>query len=203
MIDTKERILDMAERLFAENGYSGTSLRSIIGAAGVNLAAVHYHFRSKDALLDAVIERRVDPINRERLAILEELEREAGGGPLALEHVVMALVGPPMRLAHDPDSAAFVKLMGRILAESDAAVIRKHYGEIFERFMAAIARALPQVPTDELLLRAHFATGAMAHTLCGRAAIFGIKTEVTAERLAAFLCGGLRAPVSAGAGSAR
>ncbi len=201
MIDTKERILDTAERLFAANGYGATSLRSIIAAAGVNLAAVHYHFHSKEALLDAVIRRRVEPVNRERLALLDELEREsAEGGSPSIEHVLMALVGPPMRMAREPEFANFVHLMGRILAESDAAIIRKHFGETFERFMRAIARALPYIPPEELLLRAHFAMGAMAHTLCGRAAIFGVTADITAERMIAFLAGGMSAPVTTGVG---
>ena len=78
MLDTKERILETAERLFAEKGYGAVSLRSIIAAAEVNLAAVHYHFHSKEALLDAVLQRRIEPVNRERLALLEEYERAAG-----------------------------------------------------------------------------------------------------------------------------
>ena len=201
MIDTKERILDTAERLFAANGYSATSLRSIIAAAGVNLASVHYHFHNKEALLDAVIRRRVEPINRERLELLDRLEQQAGEGPPpSIGPVLMALVGPPMRMAREPEFADFVHLMGRILTESDPGVIRKHFGETFQRFMGAIARALPFVPPDELLLRAHLAMGAMAHALCGRAAIFGVTADVTADRVVSFLAAGMAAPVAAGSG---
>jgi len=200
MIDTKVRILDTAERLFAENGYGATSLRSIIAAAGVNLAAVHYHFHSKEELLDAVIRRRVEPVNRERLELLEQSERAAGDQGPSLEAILTALLAPPMRMAREPSSADFVKLMGRIMSESDATVIRKHFGEIFQRFMGAIARALPHLPPPELLLRAHFSMGVMANTLCGRAAIFGVAAEVTTERMVAFIAGGMRAPVVADAG---
>ena len=69
--DTKQRILDSAERLFAEYGFAGVSLRTIIADAKVNLAAIHYHYRSKEALFDAVILRRLEPINRERLELLD------------------------------------------------------------------------------------------------------------------------------------
>src|SRR5258708_30447003 len=69
--DTKQRILDSAERLFAEYGFAGVSLRAIIADAKVNLAAIHYHYRSKEALFDAVILRRLEPINRARLPVLD------------------------------------------------------------------------------------------------------------------------------------
>ena len=77
MTDTKEKILDTAERLIGERGYAATSLRHIIAQAGVNLAAVHYHFGSKEGLLDAVVERKAAPVNQARLAWLERVETEA------------------------------------------------------------------------------------------------------------------------------
>src|SRR6266436_9898623 len=78
--DTKQRILDSAERLFAEYGFAGVSLRAIIADAKVNLAAIHYHYRSKEALFDAVILRRLEPINDERLALLDQYQRTAESG---------------------------------------------------------------------------------------------------------------------------
>ena len=55
--ETRDRILDAAERLFVEHGFEGTSMRMITGAANANLAAVNYHFGSKDALIQAVFRR--------------------------------------------------------------------------------------------------------------------------------------------------
>src|SRR3954462_6664616 len=86
--DTKTRILDAAELLFMEHGYEATSLRSLTAAAGVNLASVNYHFGSKDVLFQAVLTRRLDPMNQERIALLEKLERDAGGKPLAVEKIL-------------------------------------------------------------------------------------------------------------------
>ena len=75
-VATKDRILDAAEALFMEHGFEATSLRSITAAAAVNLAAVNYHFGSKEELFQAVLTRRLDPMNQERLDLLTALERE-------------------------------------------------------------------------------------------------------------------------------
>jgi AcrR family transcriptional regulator len=91
---TQERILDTAERMFADEGYAATSVRKITAKAEVNLAAVHYHFRSKEALLEAVILRRAEPANRERLALLNACELEAGTGQPSLEGVLRAFLKP-------------------------------------------------------------------------------------------------------------
>src|SRR6266545_2014185 len=153
MAETRERILDTAERLFADRGYAATSLRSIIAAAGVNLAAVHYHFRSKEALLDAVVKRRIEPVNRERLAMLE---RVGEGG---LDAVLVALIDPAMRLARDPACRDFMKLMGRIHAEANLTLIRKHFGDVIDRFLRALGDILPELPPHEVNCRAFFCIG--------------------------------------------
>src|SRR5512145_612481 len=87
---TKERILDAAEALFMVHGYEATSLRSITAAAAVNLAAVNYHFGSKEELFQAVLTRRLDPMNRERIELLDKLEREAAGKPVSCEKILFA-----------------------------------------------------------------------------------------------------------------
>src|SRR5260370_621303 len=84
-------------------------LTAIIADAKVNLAAIHYHYRSKEALFDAVILRRLEPINRERLAILDAYEQPT------LEQVLEAFLAPAFRVGADPDGGpTFVRLMGRI-----------------------------------------------------------------------------------------
>src|SRR6478672_8382007 len=111
--DTKKRILDVAERLFADQGFAGTSLRGIIADAGVNLAAVHYHFRSKEALLEAVLIRRIGPLNQERLALLDQ----CGISP-QLEDVLGALFAPTIRMIlSSPEGRVFGKLVGRLHSE--------------------------------------------------------------------------------------
>ena len=74
---TKERLLDAAEALFMEHGFEATSLRLITATAGANLAAANYHFGSKEAMFEAVLTRRLDPMNQERVELLDRFEAEA------------------------------------------------------------------------------------------------------------------------------
>src|SRR6266496_3513470 len=115
MIDTKQKILDTAERLFGAKGYDATSLRQIIAEAGVNLAAIHYHFGSKEDLLDEIVRRKAEPVNQARLAMLDQAEKEAGGDPPSVEAVLRALMVPMAKAANQHPE--FVKVMTRIVAE--------------------------------------------------------------------------------------
>ncbi len=207
MNHTKERILDTAERMFAEHGYAATSLRSIIADAGVNLAAVHYHFHSKEALLEAVILRRSVPANQERLALLDRFEREAGGNPPPLERVIEAFVAPTVLMSRDPQSGSmvFMRLLGRLHAEGDLLprIITSQFGDVLKRFGAALRAALPNLPPEELFWRLNLAIGALAQTLRGGSkdletiADFSLSldSEAALERLVSFLSAGFRAPV--------
>src|SRR5437762_5155319 len=96
--DTKSRILDVAEHLFMEHGFEATSLRSLTSSAGVNLAAVNYHFGSKEELFQAVLTRRLDPMNQERIELLKKLENGSGDRPIACERILAAMLVPALRL---------------------------------------------------------------------------------------------------------
>ena len=197
MTDTKEKILDTAERLIGEQGYSATSLRHIIAQAGVNLAAVHYHFGSKEDLLDAVVARKAAPVNDARLAWLERVEAEAGNGPLQVERVLESFFLPTVEVAiRNP---GFVRLMGQMLAEGMLPrIVEKHFQPTGLRFVGALRRAVPELPQEELMWRIHFMVGAMAHTMC-RAPIFPelagdvTNMEPRLKRLVTFLAAGFRA----------
>jgi len=167
--DTKQRILDAAEPLFAAQGVTGTSLRSIIRAADVNLAAVHYHFGSKDALVNAVIARHFRPLNEERLRQLDEVERRADRRKPPVEGIVEAFISPVLELCADPvRGMIFMKLIGRLMAEPEyffGKVAPKQIGEVRDRFVAAMERALPGLPREEIMWRMTFSVGAMAHSM--------------------------------------
>lgn len=168
--ETKERILDAAERLFADSGYAATSLRDITGEADVNLASVNYHFGSKEALLSAILERRFRPINDQRIALLDELESRAGERGPGLEDIVAAFVGPPFHSWVEAGSGGpkFLKLIGQIHSQANeeirAAFVRQ-FDRVLTRFTAAFERALPDLDPEEVTTRVLFIVGAMAHAL--------------------------------------
>ncbi|MCB1874843.1 MAG: TetR family transcriptional regulator [Chromatiales bacterium] len=166
--DTKEAILNAAEDLFAAQGIETTSLRAITGEAKVNLAAVSYHFGSKQALVAAVFERRLLPMNRERLRCLDELERS--GMEIPLEALVRAYISPALAMSRDPGGERFVRLLGRSYSEPSHEVhgwMRAAYTEVIARFKPAFARALPDLPAQELHWRLHFMLGTLAYCMAG------------------------------------
>ncbi|MGO9008731.1 MAG: TetR/AcrR family transcriptional regulator [Bryobacteraceae bacterium] len=202
MSETRLKILYTAEQLFGEEGYKAVSLRRITAAAGVNLAAIHYYFGSKEELLDELVMRKAAPVNEERLESLRRLRAAAAPNAIALEDLLEAFLVPAFHAADS--SPEFAKLMGRLHAEGIMpAVARKHFGPVGGYFMAELRRALPDMPEDELAWRAHFAIGAMAHALTapplellGR--MGSEPPSHVARRVVAFLSGGFRAPVAAG-----
>jgi AcrR family transcriptional regulator len=207
--ETQTRILDVAEELFMQHGFEGASMRMLTAKAGVNLAAINYHFGSKDALIEAVFRRRLDAMNADRIAELERLETEAGGRPLAPDAIIRAFIGASLRMIEDVRGGGrnFTRLLGRAYTEP-AKPIRQLIGQMYapamERFKAAFTRALPELPKDELVWRMHFMFGTLAYTLAATDTvqlIAGAKPEdrydarLLADRLAAFLSAGLLAPL--------
>lgn len=206
--DTKERILDVAEQIFAEKGYSATSMRTITSRAGVNLAAVNYHFGSKAQLYRAVFRRRVEPMNRSRIQALQALERKAGDQPLELDDILRAFVEPALKASMDPEQGGtnFIKLLGRTHAEPGPEVhdfLPPMYEEVKNRYRSALAKTLPDLSQEELSWRVHFVIGAIAFTLAGTDALEMIEScrycdptdiQGIVQHLLPFLKGGLSAP---------
>jgi AcrR family transcriptional regulator len=169
--DTKNELLEAAERLFAEHGIARSSLRAITREAGANVASVNYHFGSKEGLVKAVFARRLEPLNRERLALLDRCLESAKGDP-ELECVLRALVGPALQMMrdHEPGHKCFAELMGRAIAAPDVrvrSILLEEFREVKERFTAVLAVILPHLSQEELFWRFHFMIGAMAHTVAG------------------------------------
>jgi len=163
---TGERILEAAEGLFAAQGIRGTSLKEITELAGVNIAAVNYHFRSKDAMVRAVYSRCFQPLNEERLQLLDAAEAAAGGKPLALEQVLHSLFEPMVRAWQS--NRNFILLVGRLQSEPDPqlnAFVQGLYGGLIERFLQAARRAAPDVPDAQLFFWIHFLFGGVVYTL--------------------------------------
>src|SRR4051812_45237275 len=99
--ETRTRILEAAEELFMQHGFEATSMRVLTARAGVNLAAVNYHFGSKHALIEAVFRRKLDPMNANRVAELDRLEKEAAGRALSTEAIIRAFVRESLRMMED------------------------------------------------------------------------------------------------------
>ncbi|MCC6363885.1 MAG: TetR family transcriptional regulator [Bryobacterales bacterium] len=161
---TKDRILDAAELLFADHGFDATSLRMITAHAGVNLAAVNYHFQSKEALLDATVARRATPINRRRLELLARYESEAGDKPVPVENLLDAFLRPILEAG-----CMVPRLMVRMLYLEQKPVFKRifqrHLQPIVQRFTEAFGRSLPHLPQQEVMLRMQFVLGAFAQLM--------------------------------------
>jgi AcrR family transcriptional regulator len=207
--ETRTRILDAAEELFMRHGFEGTSMRLLTSQARVNLAAVNYHFGSKDALIEAVFRRRLDPMNAERIAALERLEKSAGGATPAPGDVIRAFLRASLVMIEDAKGGGrnFTRLLGRAYSEPSKAIrslIGKLYAPAMERYKAVFERALPGLPREELVWRLHFMFGTLAYTLAATDTvqlIAGCKPEdrydakLLEARLTAFLEAGLLAPL--------
>jgi AcrR family transcriptional regulator len=163
-LSTRERILDAAEHLFAQHGFAGTSMRQLTAAAGVNLAAVNYHFGSKDKLIAEVFQRRLDTMYQARLAALK---RALATTPPQLEDVLRAFVEPALDLIHDGGSA-FLRVMAHAYAETNEPLWRflsERYGHVLREFGLALAQCLPDADRDTLHLRLDFLAGALTYAM--------------------------------------
>ena len=206
MNTTKDRLLDSAEQLFSRQGFSATSVRQISAAASVNLAAMNYHFGSKEQLISAVFARRLAPLNEERIGILERCCKESEGGIPSLDESVRALVGPALRLSQDPARGGerFMLLMGRAFSdpghEINELVLRQFEG-IARRFFPVFRHHLEHLTEETFFWRIHFLVGAMAYTMTARERLHFISggrcsledPGEAVDRLVEFVVAGLRA----------
>ena len=209
--DTVERILDAAEILVAEKGFSETSLRLITSKAQVNLAAVNYHFGSKKSLIQAVFSRFLGPLC---LSLDAELERRSVGDQPAwtVESLLELLV--EQTLAVKPrsgnDLSIFMRLLGLAFSQSQGHLRRylnEMYGKVFHRYMLLLHTAAPEIQPIELFWRVHFMMGAAAFSMSGIKALRAIveteyqvhmTTEQVMRLMVPFLAAGMRADSAIG-----
>jgi len=224
-MSTLEKIVRAAESLFEHQGFEATTLRQITAAAGVNLAAVNYHFGSKEALIREIFKRRLTQLNQERLAALDRLEKAAAGRPVKPTKILDAFFGTLLRIAQKDKQGGptFLKLLGRTLTEPSEFIrvfLASEYEEVLRRFKEALIKSLPDVPREEILWRFHFMLGATAYAIAGTDSLKLLAHEESKEnpeaslrskpkdkesdlmqidrllpRLMNFLVGGLRAPL--------
>lgn len=204
--DTRQRLIQAAAHHYAESGFERMSVRAITQDAGANLSAVNYYFGSKEALLLAVFESAIHPMNADRLARLEAALSASEGAPLAVETVLDAFLMPMVEAAERTDGGptTFLRAMARFLSEGDELMQRideKCFREIKRRFSLEFSRALPELPEEEVRWRFHFAIGSVIGTFMRHRVIARGDMELPRETLRAvvghlrdFLAAGFRAP---------
>jgi AcrR family transcriptional regulator len=201
----KLRLVVAAEELFAERGFEAVSVRDITKRAGMNIAAVNYHFGSRDGLVAGVMTRYVTPINDERLAGIEALERRWSGKAVPLEEILEAFVRPLVTQVRKSELSErlFLKLVGRMFGEQASAMpplVEEQFKQVLSRYVKTLSLSLPHLAVDEIVWRMHFVIGAMVHTMaqdemlqrisqgaCGQPTI-----DTTLNRFFSFAISGLR-----------
>lgn len=169
MSKTREAIIGAAEVLFAQNGFAATSLRDITKQAGVNIAAVNYHFGSKEQLLIEILDRVVLPINVERLALLDEAE---AAHPPDVEEIMTAFLLPDVRAIvelreRDGTLPRFVARMYSEGSDLMSRVMGRQFAETQRRFFSAFGAALPELSADEISWRLHCIVGIVVYLFAG------------------------------------
>jgi len=163
---TKDRILGAAEELFAQHGFAGTSLRQVTSRADVNIAAVNYHFGSKENLVNEVFRRRMDEMSAQRLSLLKAAVQQHPG---QLEPVLAAFVEPALALAQDRHGgSAFIRVIARTYAEKNDSLrkfLSDQYGHVLRDFAKAIAACVPGLSKEELYWRLDFLSGALTYAM--------------------------------------
>ncbi|MPY24094.1 TetR/AcrR family transcriptional regulator [Shewanella psychropiezotolerans] len=207
--DTKTRILDAAEKLFAERGFSETSLRLITSKAEVNLASVNYHFGSKKELIRAVLARYLDvfmPAASSEIVSLQSSDKDA-----SLNDIFSTLVKPLLDLnqLRSEGTRTFLQLLGRGYIESQGHLrwfITTHYGDHLTQFVKAVADSAPHIPPAEMFWRLHFTLGTVVFTMASAdalteiaAADFGEHNDIEAviRKVIPYLSAGVAVPVTA------
>ena len=177
--DTRDRILDVAERLFAARGIENVTLRDITSEAGVNLAAIHYHLGSREELLRAIFVRRMMPLLEERLQRLRAMPDLSDTGA-QVEHIVRAFVEPAMEYDCSTEDFLVHRLITRLTVyevSNPVDVFDYVLRDCHDRFLEAFGRALPGLDRDQLAYRFEFMFGLVSHATALRAKLMAPDRE--------------------------
>lgn len=184
--DTRTRILDAAQELFAAKGFEGTSVREITRLADVNVAAIHYHFGSKEHVLRGVTDRIVEPLNQRRFELLD-----AAPEPAAIEAVLDAFIRPDFETLLDlPPSAA--RFLGRTYTDQTPWIqemARQQFEEAGRRFFPVLAAALPHLEPEDIAWRMAQTAALIVHTFATwpEEGMTDVEAETRLRRLIAFV----------------
>lgn len=201
---TKQRLLDAAELLFARHGFEGASMRAITQAADTSLSAANYHFGSKQALLEAALVRRIEPLNNRRLEAIDALERSAEG-VVSVEALLAAFLRPGFEAQREsPEEARRLREIAARFSADPHEIVAKLKFELFApvigRYVDALERALPDRARADLTLDFQFFLGVMIHVMNGtnvfsRDAVESVPytDQALLDRMISFAAAGLRA----------
>lgn len=205
---TRERILRAAERIYAASGFHGMSLRDVTLLAGVNLASVNYHFGSKDKLIVALADRRLTPINNDRMERLAQLRAKHGKKAIPVNELVAALVDPMFKAMRQGRNtrAIMVRLVAQMLIDDPrrfAHVHRTFYKTVLDCYHLELKRSVPRLTSHQVCAR----------FFCAFSTVLGVRLmhesmdwflkiksekcqlEILEEELRAFLCGAFTSEV--------
>lgn len=194
---TREKLLDCAEELFAHHGLEGVSLRAINAEAGLSAAALHYHFGTKQALVEALLERRMPALMERRRILLDRLA--SGPTPVSARHVLEALLRPQAEMLAEGGEAGlrYLRLIHRLQADGDLDprfVVERYRGGV-ERLLPLFQQALPALPQSVVQLRMGLAINVMLRSLAHDYAASELDLETHVSALLDFLTGAMEAPV--------
>lgn len=197
-------ILDCAERLFAERGFHGVSLKDIAADADVHHTLIHYYFGDKNAVVDAVFARRAPLSCQRRMEALKEYEREAAGAP-TVEGALSAFLSSDFDLYQEqPDEWKYALALGAQVANAPdwgADIMEKHFDPVVQQLIDILEVALPACSREDLYWGYHFVTGAFMLTLARTGRIDKLSDGLcrsddlpsARKRLSAFMAAGFRA----------
>jgi AcrR family transcriptional regulator len=176
----KLKLVEAAEKLFAEKGFEAVSVRDITKEAGANVAAVNYHFGSRDGLVIAVISRYIMPVNQERLVRLERAERSGGD----VREIIAAFVKPIVEQVGKSELSEklYCQLLGRIFSEQTVSLpgeLEYQTRSVVERFTKALSKSLKEFTPDEVLWRLHFIVGGLIHLLTHSGFLYRVAGSLT------------------------
>lgn len=165
---TKERILNSTERLLAEHGFSGVSVRKISQDATANIAAVNYHFGNKSELIKCVLERRLNHLFAVRQAMLDKLKKD--DSKYELRAVLKAFIAPALQMVNQPTQGGrtFMAVLARAYAEQGDELhqlMSSKYLDTIKNFAAAIHQTTPQLSSETVFWRFHFIIGSLTYAM--------------------------------------
>jgi len=202
---TRDRILRTAERLFAERGFNGVSVRELAAAAQVNIASIGYHFKSKEGLLSEVYRRHCEPMIEERLRGLEASSRLRGKAKVAA--IIEAFIRPALAQVEAEDGETFIRLRA-VLSGENSELLEKLVAENFDQsstaFIDELCACLPHLTRTDVCWRFHFLLGAIYYTAAGPHRITAFSngrcdpsdTESVIEELVPFMTRAFVAPAT-------